>query len=121
MNIIYIYINGHTSNILINTKINTQQRVKNPKNDIAPPYAHLASQPKDTYPFEVVNFDASKSHDMHNQPCKSFLFDFGDGTPPVKSLSPYTTHKYEKPGNYPVNLTVTDKNGLTADASCSQR
>ena len=97
------------------------QRVKDPKNPIGPPYANLQSNPKETYPMEPVNFDASKSHDYQNGPCKSFVWDFGDGTPKTKTNEPYTQHKYEKPGQYPVTVEVEDKFGQKAPATCTQR
>lgn len=45
----------------------------------------------------------------------SYSWDFGDGSPPSTDEKP--THKYEKDGEYPVKLTVTDDAGATASAS----
>jgi len=97
------------------------QRVKDPKKPIGPPFADLASNPKDTYPHEPVNFDASKSHDADKMPCKSFVWEFGDGTPKQRTNEPFTTHKYEKPGQYPVVVEAEDKHGQKATAMVQQR
>merc|ERR1712154_62434 len=34
---------------------------------------------------------------------------------------PKTNHQYDKPGTYPVKVTVVDKHGQEADATVSQR
>ena len=98
------------------------QRVQNPSNPkIGPPYAALESNPKETFPYDPVDFDASKSHDADMGPCKSFKWDFGDGTPLQTTPGPKTQHKYETPGTYPVTVTAVDKHGQEANASVSQR
>eukprot|EP01084_Bolivina_argentea_P315398 546417_1 len=74
------------------------QRVKDPKNPIGPPYAELHSKPKETRVYEPVDFDASKSHDADNGPCKAFVWDFGDGSPQEKTMGPYTMHTYAEVG-----------------------
>jgi len=43
-----------------------------------------------------ITFDASKSMDINGNPCISFLFDFGDRTPPVIISSPTTSRPYKK-------------------------
>lgn len=99
------------------------QIVKDPRNPTkpGPPHAELASNPKETKPKEPVQFDASKSCDYEKKPCKKFLWDYGDNTPPQTTTSPYTTHKYASEGTYPVTVTVTDKHNQTAQASVTQR
>ena len=89
--------------------------------DPAGPYAHVTSNPSTAKVKQPVNFDASKSHDCDNEPCKTYLWDFGDGTPKVTTKGPYTQHPYEYPGTYPVTVTVTDKYNKTADAMLQQR
>ena len=98
------------------------QRVTDPKNPNAPapPYAHIKSDPPISDPKQPVKFDASKSHDQFNKPCVKFLWDFGDGSPKVTTTIPMTKHPYEHPGTYPVTVTVTDKNGLSAQAGLNQ-
>eukprot|EP01083_Nonionella_stella_P001036 3001_1 len=99
------------------------QLVTDPKNpnQPLPPYAHIVSDPPISDPKQVVQFDASKSHDQFNKPCVSFLWDFGDGSAKVTTPTPYTKHPYENPGAYPVTVVATDKNGLSAQAGLTQR
>merc|ERR1712228_736213 len=59
--------------------------------------------------------------DCEGDPCKNFVFDFGDGSPPKESTSPIVKHAYEQPGSYPVYVTVTDKFGKKGNASFQQR
>ena len=89
--------------------------------DPAGPYAHVTSNPSTAKVRQPVNFDASKSHDCDNEPCKTFVWDFGDGTPKVETKGPYTQHPYQHAGVYPVTVTVTDKYNKKADASLNQR
>ncbi len=51
-----------------------------------------------------VHFDASRSYDPDGT-IKSYCWDFADGNTGVGLV---TTHRYEKPGQYNVTLTVTD-------------
>ncbi len=44
-----------------------------------------------------------------------YEWDFGDGTP--KATTRTATHTYERPGLYEVSLTVTDRDGLTGQAT----
>ena len=99
------------------------QRVTDPKNPNkpAPPHAHIRSEPPISDPKQPVKFDASKSHDQFNKPCVKFLWDFGDKTEPVTTTRPFVDHPYEHPGTYPVTVTVTDKNGLSAQAGLNQK
>ena len=89
--------------------------------DPAGPAAKVTSNPTIAKIKEPVNFDASKSHDCDNEPCKTFKWDFGDGSPAVITKEPYTKHPYEHPGTYPVTVEVTDKYGKTANASLQQK
>ncbi len=41
---------------------------------------------------------------------RAWAWDFGDGSPPVYDQEP--THIYERPGNYTVTLTATDRSGV---------
>eukprot|EP01084_Bolivina_argentea_P305750 528217_1 len=54
------------------------QRIKDPKKPFCPPYTNLQLKPKETSPYEPVDFDASKSHDANNMPCKSYEWDYDD-------------------------------------------
>jgi len=56
-----------------------------------------------------ISFDASQSYDPDGDPLL-ILWDFGDGT--ISSF-PVTNHRYSSPGQYMVNLTVSDdKDGI---------
>ena len=70
---------------------------------------------------QPVKFDASKSHDCDHQPVKSYLWNFGDGSPEVTTTTPYTSHPYKRPQVYPVTVTVTDKYKKSAKAGLNQR
>ncbi len=48
-----------------------------------------------------------------------YLWDFGDGTPPLTGST--VAHAYTTPGTYNVNLTVTDCSGSTGAASTQVR
>ena len=58
---------------------------------------------------------------MDGEPCKNFVFDFGDGTPPVETTSPVVNHPYDEPGTYPVTVTATDKYGRKGNAAVNQQ
>ena len=105
--------NGLTGNAGCN------QRVREP--EIEDPFAHVTSDPQYAKPKEPVKFDASKSHDMDGDPCKTFLWDYGDGTPLEKTTTPVTNHAYDEPGTYPVTVTVTDKYGRKGNANLTQQ
>eukprot|EP01083_Nonionella_stella_P001035 2995_1 len=95
------------------------QRVREPQ--LEDPFAHLSNDPQYAKPNEPVTFDASKSHDMDGDPCKQFVWDYGDGTPLETTSTPTTNHVYTNPGSYPVNVTVTDKNGKKGNANVTQQ
>ena len=98
------------------------QRVKDPKNPIGPPYAILQSKPRKAFPaIQSVKFDASKSGDYQRGPCKSFVWNFGDDTPKIKTKEAYIQHRYYKSGQYPVTVEVEDEYGAKSIATLSQR
>lgn len=88
---------------------------------VNPPFAHFIATPSESLPNGMVTFDASKSKDMHNGPCSLFMWDFGDQSAPQSTKSPVIEHSYSQIGHYPVTLTVTDTNGLTAKVSVNQK
>eukprot|EP01083_Nonionella_stella_P064670 168795_1 len=94
------------------------QRVR--ETETEDPFAHVSSDPKYADPKEPVTFDASKSHDMDGDPCKKYVWDYGDGSPPETTSDPVTNHVYSEPGTYPVNCTVTDKYGKKGNANLTQ-
>eukprot|EP01084_Bolivina_argentea_P249205 417073_1 len=86
-----------------------------------PPFAVLTSYPKETFPNDIIDFDASKSHDGNHKPCVEFTFDFGDGTENITQKSPLVQHKYAKIGQYNVKCVVKDSSNQTATAMVVQR
>jgi len=67
-------------------------------------------------PGDVVSFNGNWS--TSNTPIVSYVWDFGDGSPPVKTSTPMTTHLYGgTPAKWQVTLTVQDSAGLTDTTS----
>ncbi len=95
------------------------QRVREP--DPEAPYAAVSSTPTNPEPGKPVRIDATECVDKKGNPCKNFVFDFGDGSPPVQSTNPVVNHVYSEPGTYPVNVTCTDRYGKKGNASLNQR
>src|SRR6266487_2840670 len=63
-------------------------------------------------PGDVVSFNGNWS--TSSMSIVSYVWDFGDGSPPVKTSSPMTTHLYGgAPAKWQVTLTVQDSAGLT--------
>src|SRR2546421_8186482 len=66
-------------------------------------------------PGDVVSFNGNWS--TSGASIVSYVWDFGDGSPPVKTSSPMTTHLYGgAPAKWQVTLTVQDSAGLTGTA-----
>ena len=67
-------------------------------------------------PGDVVSFNGNWS--TSGASIVSYVWDFGDGSPPVKTSSPMTTHLYGgAPAKWQVTLTVQDSAGLTDTTS----
>ncbi len=56
---------------------------------------------------QIVYFNGSKSYDPYGDHIY-YYWDFGDGNFSNNIYDYFTSHKYSKPGNYTVTLTVTD-------------
>jgi parallel beta-helix repeat protein len=91
------------------TKLSVLQNTTGP-ND--PPVAN-AKGPYFGLVNQTISFDGSSSFDQNDNEL-FFHWDFGDGTTSQGAL---TDHKYNIPGNYSVQLTVTDEYGLSAKSS----
>jgi PKD repeat protein len=65
-------------------------------------------------PGDVVFFNANTSQ-SGNGPIVSYTWDFGDGSPLVKTNTSYQTHDFLQalPGKWQVTLTVQDSSGMT--------
>ncbi|MGB0867827.1 MAG: PKD domain-containing protein, partial [Granulosicoccaceae bacterium] len=50
----------------------------------------------------------------------TYTWNYGDGSSPVTSSSPNTSHTYAAPGRYVVTLTLTSANGATTSTSFTQ-
>jgi PKD domain len=60
----------------------------------------------------TVNFDGSASSDADPiDTIASYTFNFGDGGDDVTQASPTISHTFDKAGEYPVKLVVTDSRG----------
>ncbi|MBN1160178.1 MAG: PKD domain-containing protein [Candidatus Diapherotrites archaeon] len=57
---------------------------------------------------DPIDFDASDSTDREGT-VEGYLWDFGDGT---TATEPKVTHKFSQPGEYNVNFTATDNDGV---------
>src|SRR2546426_9748439 len=67
-------------------------------------------------PGDVVSFNGNWS--TSSSSIVSYVWDFGDGSPPVKTSSPMTTHLYGgTPAKWEVTLKVQDSAGLTDTTS----
>src|SRR5438445_269103 len=67
-------------------------------------------------PGDVVSFNGNWS--TSGASIVSYVWDFGDGSPPVKTSSPMTTHLYGgTPAKWQVTLTAQDSAGLTDTTS----
>jgi hypothetical protein len=80
------------------------------------PVCRLTVTPTQTQVGETVTLDASGSSDPDGDRL-TFTWDFGDGTPPVKTDVPRTTHSYSRVGNFAIRVTVDDGRGGTCTAT----
>ncbi len=73
---------------------------------------------------DIIDFNAQGVYPQNNliyaqsDNTSSFEWDFGDGT---TGFSPSTSHQYNEPGGYMVQLTITDQNGCKSTNLINQR
>ncbi len=79
------------------------------------PVSSFTYAPTIPTPGETITFDASASYD-HDGTIVTYTWNFGEGNVTV-ATNPTITHSYSVDGNYTVELTVTDNEGLTGRAS----
>jgi len=83
-----------------------------------PPQASFTYTPSQPYVNQTVTFDATgSSAEGYNDTILSYEWNFGDGTPLVKEITPITTHAFQNSGTYIVTLNVTDSEGLWCTTS----
>ncbi|MFB7129564.1 PKD domain-containing protein [Kitasatospora sp. NPDC056273] len=70
-----------------------------------------------TNPSGGFGFSFNASRSTSPWPIRSYVYDFGDGTPADTSGADYAGHMYAAPGTYTVSVTVTDTAGQTDRAT----
>lgn len=94
-----------------NGKIDAEETdPSNPSDDPFFPVAIFEFHPDNAKARDTIVFNASESFDP-NGIIVSYTWNFGDGNM-TKIDKPVINHTYTKPGNYTVNLNVTDDNGF---------
>ncbi|MFL6260822.1 MAG: PKD domain-containing protein [Thermoanaerobaculia bacterium] len=86
------------------------------------PVAVLSASPVGQRKLLNVHFDASRSYDPDaassdpqlRDSVVKYVFDFGDGTPPVATTEPTVDHQYAQGGQYAATLRVQDSRGKTS-------
>jgi hypothetical protein len=86
------------------------------------PQPHLSASLADNKPFTVA-FDASGSYDPDatssdpqlRDTIVNYVFDFGDGTPPLATTDPRVTHTYPDKGSWRASLIVQDSRGKASE------
>jgi len=80
------------------------------------PVARFTYSPAAPLVNEMVTFNASLST-PDNGTIVSYVWNFGDGSPPVTEVDPITNHTYRAFGTRTVTLTIKDSENLTDDFS----
>ncbi len=80
------------------------------------PTAQLSASPTSGAAPLAVSLDASGSSDPDAGDTLTYTWDFGDGSPRVKTTGPTTTHTYAA-GNVTATVTVADQKGASSTAS----
>lgn len=80
-----------------------------------PPVASFSAGPTESAVSLEVSFDASGSNDPDGD-IFSYNWEFGDGS---SGSGETATHTYDSPGDYTVELTVTDNDGTQDTLSSS--
>lgn len=84
-----------------------------------PPVAALDVLPAIAVAGDPVTLDASQSVDPDGS-IVEYVFNFGDGTDPVRSTSATATHQYATNGSYDASVVVTDNRGNLSAPSSSR-
>lgn len=84
-----------------------------------PPVALLSILPPLAQPQDPVELDASQSSDIDGG-IREYLFDFGDGTDPVRTDQPTIFHAYAINGTFSATVIVTDTRGEVSAPATAQ-
>ena len=74
------------------------------------PWDVSAGENRSVYTREIVEFQGSAMDTLSDSDSLKYTWDFGDG---MTSEGQEVTHLYDQPGEYIVNLTVSDNNGAS--------
>jgi PKD repeat protein len=81
------------------------------------PIANFTSSPTSPVVNEAVVFDSSSSTVAAGRTITDYAWNFGDDTPIIHGNNRIISHTYARPGNFIVNLVLTDSTGLTGQKS----
>jgi glucose/arabinose dehydrogenase len=81
-----------------------------------PPTADIVANPTSGPSPLAVDFDGSASSDPDTgDTLRSYVWDFGDGSPTQTTTTPTTSHTYSTNGTYTASLRVEDNHGALSD------
>jgi len=81
------------------------------------PVANFTSSPTAPVVGEVVVFDSSSSTVASGRTIVDYAWNFGDDTPIITGNQRIISHTYARPGNFIVNVVITDNTGATGQKS----
>jgi PKD repeat protein len=81
------------------------------------PVANFTSSPTSPVVGEAVVFDSSSSTVASGRTITNYAWNFGDDTPIITGNQRIISHTYARPGNFIVNVVITDNTGATGQKS----
>lgn len=85
-----------------------------------PPTARMTATPRSGALPLAVSIDGSASSDPDAGDTLSYSWDYGDGSPPVTTSGPVTSHTYSVAGTYTATLVVHDDDGSASPAATAR-
>ncbi len=85
-----------------------------------PPTARMTATPRSGAVPLAVSFDASASSDPDPGDTLSYSWNFGDGSPPLTTTGPVTSHSYGVAGTYTATLVVRDDHDAASPATTAR-